>query len=192
MNNLTQKRIIWLFTAMISVIVFPKIANAQQVAIHTDVMQDALKIPNLGLELYIDDAHTVQFSAFATSGPWTMDMKAGGVQATYRYWLSGRALTREFIGLNSLFTTYRYTNKSNRIRKGDAVGLGFAFGYAWPLTKRMSLTAHSSLGVAYYRQKEHYSYDDITSLWEHDQFPNSKGLCLVPLNFGVTISYIIK
>lgn len=192
MNKLKQKRFAWLLTAILSVIAFPKVAHAQQVAIQTDLMQDALKIPNIGLELFIDDSHTIQFSGFATNSPWQMNMKAVGAQATYKYWLSGRALTREFIGINALATTYRHTNDNNKIRKGDAAGLGFAFGYAWPMTKRLTLTAHSSLGVAYYRQKEHYEHDDLTSLVQNDKFPNSEGLRLVPLNIGLTISYIIK
>lgn len=191
MNRRGKKRIIWLVTAVLGLLALPKEVQAQQVAIHTDVMQDALMIPNVGVEFFIDDTKSVQFSGFATTSPWTLDMKAVGVQAAYKYWLSGRPLTREFVGINSVFSTYRVTT-GEKIRKGDVAGLGVCFGYAWPLTKRLSLTAHSSLGLAYYRQKEYFSYDDISNYIENQKMPNSTGLRLVPLNIGVTISYIIK
>lgn len=191
MNIRGKERIICLMTAILSLLALPKEVQAQQVAIHTDVMQDVLMIPNVGIELFIDDTKSVQFSGFATSSPWTMDLKAAGVQAAYKYWLSGRPLTREFVGINGLLSTYEVTT-GDKIRKGDTAGLGICFGYAWPLTKRLSLTAHSSLGLAYYRQEEYYSYDDISNYIENQKMPNSTGLRLVPLNIGVTISYIIK
>lgn len=165
--------------------------SAQRLAISHNLMYDAALAPNLGAEIILNDRHTVGVSAFAANNPYGHDLKVVGIVPQYRYWISGRPLVREYIGIIGMVTTYKGLIKDKKY-DGDAVAFGFCFGYAWPLSKRLSIEIGSSVGYYFYKQKSCYERDLYSGSISMNQLPNDTGTRILPIQAGVTLTYIIK
>lgn len=165
--------------------------SAQQLAISHNLAYDAALTPNLGVEFILDDKHTMGISGFSLNTPYGCDLKASGIVPQYRYWISGRPFVREYIGLIGLATTYKGQLKNKRY-DGDAVAFGVCFGYAWVLTKRLSIEVGSSVGYYFFKQKSCYEKDLYAGSITMDQLPNDTGTRILPIQAGITLTYIIK
>jgi len=172
--------------------------SAQQLAIGTNVLMDALMMPNIGVEMGLGKSHFAERSVLGLHGyfirkPWGKDVKAWGIQPELRYFFSGRAMSRWFFGIGAHVAKYDVT-WSSKVYNGNAIGAGLTFGYVFNLTKRLNIDVHSGFGALYYRQKEHFEgdfYDTEYSQTGHI-VPNSRGYTLLPTRIGVSITYIIK
>lgn len=161
-------------------------SQAQLLALKTDALLDCAMTPNLGIELVTGEKTSVNVSVFGNSKPWGLDMKMLGVMPEFRYWFNGRPLTREFIGLSAVGVTYDI-QWGNEKYKGDAIGLGLTFGYAFYLSPHWCFECHAGLGAVYYSHKHHYLEDyKVRDLY------NANGYALIPFKVGVSFSYIIK
>lgn len=165
--------------------------SAQQLAISHNLLYDAALAPNLGAELILDDKHTIGLSAFTMNNPYGHDLKVSGVVPQFRYWVGGRPLVREYIGLIGMATTYKGQIK-DKIYDGDAVALGFCFGYAWVLSKRLSVEVGSSVGYYFFKQKSCYERDLYEGSITMNLLPNDTGTRILPIQAGITFTYIIK
>lgn len=171
---------------------------AQQVAIGTNVLMDALMMPNLSLEMGLGKSHFAERSVLGVHGyyintPWGKDIKAWGIQPELRYFFSGRAMSRWFFGLGAHFAEYDVT-WSDKVYAGTAIGAGLTFGYVFNLTNRLNIDVYSGFGGLYYRQKEHFVGDfyDTGYSVSGDIVANSRGYTLLPTRIGVSLTYILK
>ena len=164
--------------------------RAQMCAINTDLVWDAACIPSLGFEVGTGNATSFGFNAFGGYKPYGLDGKCAGVQPEFRYWLSGRAMHQQFIGIGALATSYKYPS-GDKINDGYALGAGVTFGYAFKLSQRFVLNLHASCGVLFYEQKEYFKGDDYDNPTFGVIKTNASGYNMLPTNLGVTISYII-
>lgn len=168
--------------------------KAQMVSINTDVLMDALMIPNIGGELTIGEHSTLGLNVMGTSKSWGMDIKAWAIQPEYRHYFSTRPMNKLFVGICGLGTTYDFTIRGKRC-DGYAVGAGLSFGYVLPLTERLNVDFHAGLGVVRYTHKESWEGDHYDSNHLDEELitePNAKGLFAMPTRFGVSIQYILK
>jgi len=167
--------------------------RAQMVAVNTDVLMDALQLPSLGAELVIGERSTIGLNAFGGYHPWGKKVQVIGVQPEYRYYFSGRPMSRYFVGLGGLLTSHDIT-WSGKVYNGNAAGVGLTFGYVLSLTKRLNLDFHAGFGAVYYRQKEYFEgdfYDEDYSINGVIR-TNAKGYTLLPTRIGISVSYILK
>ena len=81
--------------------------RAQMFAFNTDLAYDVACIPSFGIEIGTGNATSFAFNAFGGYKPWGMDAKIVGVQPEFRYWLSGRSMHQEFIGIGALMQKAR-------------------------------------------------------------------------------------
>ena len=63
--------------------------------------------PNVEFEMVTGEHSSVNLGAFGHSKPYGFNSEVLGLQAEYRYWFNGRPMTREYIGLGALGTTYK-------------------------------------------------------------------------------------
>jgi hypothetical protein len=172
--------------------------SAQQLAVGTNLLMDALMIPNLGVQLGLGKSHFAERSVlglhgYFTSKPWGKEVKAWGVQPELRYFFSGRAMSRWFFGIGANVAKYDIT-WSGKVYNGNAIGGGLTFGYVFNLTNRLNIDVHSGFGAIYYRQKEHFEGD----FYDTEYSPtgrivaNSRGYTLLPTSLGVSLTYILK
>lgn len=139
--------------------------HAQDVALKTNLLYDAMLSPSLGAEVRLaphwsaDLSGNVNFWTLSHGRKW----KHWLVQPEARYWFC-EAMGGHFIGLHALGGEYNVGNISlpdflgNKFRKlkdtraqGWFAGAGIAYGYNWLLSKHWSLEAEIGIGWAYTR-----------------------------------------
>ena len=168
-------------------------ARAQMVAVSTDVLMDALMIPQVGAELVVGERTSVGLGLFGSSKPWGKQVKLAGLQPEWRYYFSGRPMHRHFVGVGALGTTYDITWKG-KVYDGYAVGLGVTFGYVIALTKRLNIDLHAGIGIVGYWQKEYFEADSYEQDMDYGApaQANASGYVLLPTRVGVSVTYILK
>jgi len=168
-------------------------SRAQMVAANTDVLMDVLQIPSVGAEMVVGERSTLLMNAFVGYHPWGKKIRALGLQPEYRYYFSGRPMSRYFVGVGCLLSRHDITWK-RKVYDGNAVGLGITFGYVLSLSKRLNLDFHAGFGAIAYRQKEYYEGDfyDVDYSVKGVIRTNAEGYTLLPTRLGISLSYILK
>ena len=156
--------------------------SAQMVAVRTDAVKDLLMTPNVGVDLVVGEKYTLGAEVAFNRNPWFMkDVQMTSVTPEFRYWFSGRPLTRQYVGLVGNMTAYNLNNQ----HRGDAFGVGLSFGHVLTLTQRWNIDFTGSLGVVAYRGL--YDKND-----PDDFGVNARGYALLPIRLGVSVVYVIR
>lgn len=138
-------------------------AFAQNVALKSNLLSDAVAAPNLGVEVRLAPKWTFDLSGSITA--WTVSnhyWKHWMAQPEARYWFC-EAWKGHFVGFHAIGGQYNWGNISgwknflgsdfsmlaNRRYQGWGVGLGAAYGYTWILSRRWSIEAEIGLGWIY-------------------------------------------
>lgn len=167
-------------------------ASAQNIAVKSNALMLAAGLPNAGLEVVTSDRTSLDFSVFGGYKPYTLDIKAVGVQPEFRFWLSGRAMAREYVGVTVLGLTYDMRIK-DKTYDGDALGFGLTFGYAWPLTARCNVEFAAGIGGYLFRHVQHSVRDNQADYIEQGyDMANASGFKILPSKLSVTFTYIFK
>lgn len=170
-------------------------AQAQLLAVETDMAADALMVPNLGFELVTGERTTLGLHAFYSSKPWweSDTKKILGVQPEFRYFFSGRPMHKHFVGIGGVAATYNMAWKG-KVYDGMAGGIGLVFGYVFNLTKRLNIDAHAGFGVIAYKHKEYFKYDNYDTDYSigGQVRANAVGYYVLPTRIGVSLTYILK
>ena len=188
----------------------PKV-HAQQVAVKTNGLMWLAMMPNAGCEFVVGERSTVDLSAFGSMNIWGNKAKILGFQPEYRYWFNGRPMTREYVGVAALGTTYDIT-WGDKVYEGDAGGLGLTFGYVLnfgtkeskskkegkedflkKLGRRLNVEFYAGCGLIYFQQKQYFKgdhFDDYTGTGAVQA--NAKGYKILPMKLGVAVTWILK
>lgn len=137
-------------------------ANAQKVALKTNLLYDATSTPNLGAELALGKKSTLQL--FYGLNPWkfasdrTKQLRHWLLMPEYRYWTCQK-FNGHFFGIHALGGQYNvggidlsnpvFEDLDKKRYEGWYAGGGLAYGYQWLLSRHWSLEA--SVGVGYIR-----------------------------------------
>lgn len=166
--------------------------SAQNLAVKTNALMWGALTPNLGIELVTGERTSIDFSAFGHRNPYGMTSKVIGFQPEFRFWLSGRPMVREYIGIAALLVSYDTTVR-DRVFDGDAAGLGITAGYVLPLGKRWNIEFSGGFGLVCYQQKKYFRDDNYDDYFVNGMpKANSRGYELLPIDLGITFTYIIK
>lgn len=167
--------------------------RAQLLAVSTELTSDVMLAPSLGLELVTANHSTLSLNAVYGERILGKNNRVVALQPEYRYYFSGRTISKWFVGVGAIGTSYEIHTRG-KVYDGYAAGVGLTFGYVWNLTKRLSLDFHSGFGGVFYKRKEYFEQDnyDIDYLEDGYQRTNAKGYYLMPTRIGISISYIIK
>lgn len=134
----------------------------QAVGIKTNILMDATKTINLGIEIGLSKKSTLDL--YANYNPWTYGenkmMKMLMLQPEYRYWFCDR-FNGHFIGIHAHGGVYQvagikmpfgiWENLEGHRYKGHFYGGGISYGYQWILNKHWNL--EGNIGVGYVRAK---------------------------------------
>lgn len=142
-------------------------ATAQKVALKTNLLQDALLDPNIGVEIGLAPKWTLDVTGQLNA--WKIGdghrWKHWLVQPEARYWFCER-FAGHFLGFHALGGQYNFSRLGNKITnflgsdlskltdqryQGWGVGAGVAYGYAWPVAKHWSVEAEIGVGWIYTR-----------------------------------------
>lgn len=158
-------------------------ANAQKVAVKTNLLYDFTATANLGVEWGVTPHWTIDLSAnyngwtFGENKKW----KHWLLQPEARYWLCER-FNGHFVGAHLLGGTYNLGNLDMNFKlfgtdfgqlndyrfEGWMMGAGLTYGYHWILSRRWSIEA--AIGIGYvYSQADKYECPHCGDKLEEDR-----------------------
>lgn len=140
-------------------------ANAQDVALKTNLINDIALSPNIGVEVGLAPKWTLDMTA--EMNLWKVDGRSWKhlyFQPEARYWFCQR-FSGHFIGFHALGGIYNFGKLNlpfnmlgsnlkelkNKRYQGWAAGAGVVYGYAWPLHKHWNIEAALGIGWLYTR-----------------------------------------
>lgn len=145
-------------------------ADAQKVAVKTNLLYEATTTINLGVELGLSPKWTLDVSG--NYNPWTFSdnkkWKHWLVQPEARYWFCNK-MQGSFLGFHLLGGQYNMGNINANIKlpfstdwnelkdhrfEGMMLGAGVAYGYAWTLARHWNLEAELGVGYVYSHYKK--------------------------------------
>jgi hypothetical protein len=141
----------WIYAAVFAVVIALSSleARAQQFGVKTNALMWGFCAPNAGVEIVVGERCSLDISGFAKPSIGTgkgplLNSYVTGFQPEFRYWFSGRPMTREFIGLSAMFAGYKFVNPEhstgiNYTYDGNAVSLGIVGGYSFILGKNETI-----------------------------------------------------
>ena len=161
-----------LFTLFLSLLVFGT-ANAQKVALKTNLLYDVALSPNIGIEAKLAPKWTFDLSGNINA--WAVDNKRWKhwlVQPEARYWFC-EAFSGHFVGAHLLGGQYNFGNLDMPFKflgtdyrklkdyrfQGWMVGAGIAYGYSWILDRHWNIEAEIGIGWVYTRYDKYECAD---------------------------------
>lgn len=140
-------------------------ANAQDVALKTNLINDIALSPNIGVEVGLAPKWTLDMTA--EMNLWKVDGRSWKhlyFQPEARYWFCQR-FSGHFIGFHALGGIYNFgkldlpfnmlgsnlKELKDKRYQGWAAGAGVVYGYAWPLHKHWNIEAALGIGWLYTR-----------------------------------------
>lgn len=173
-------------------ILFSTKASAQQIGVKTNALMWTAFTPNVGCEVVVGQRSSLDLSIFGHYDPYGLESRLFALQPEYRYWFSGRPMTREFVGVSAMVADYDIIIK-NHVYDGSAGSLGLIGGYAFSLSRSWRLELCGGVAILGFRQKQYYKHDNYDDYFIKMESPlNSWGYKLFPAKLGVTFTYIIK
>lgn len=163
----------------------PNNAQAQRVAIKTNLTDWMTASPNLSVEFAISSRFTLDLSGTATPFKYKPDFYFRHIrlQPELRYWLL-TPLSRHYIGFTAFYSTYDVGYKK-RGYFGDSYAAGLTYGYNWILSRRWNFELSAGLGAIHYRLARY------TPGTAHPE-PNDAGWIVAPVKLGIAFVYILK
>lgn len=180
-NEVQMRRIL-----MIIIVLSTGSLKAQLLTLKTDALWDCAMIPNLNVELVTGNKTSINVSVLGAYKPWKTNIKLLGAIPEFRYWFNGRPMTREFIGIAAITSTYDIT-WGNEVYQGNAYGGGMTFGYVFYLSRHWNIECYGSVGAVYYNHKHYYTKDFYS-----ENRRTGHGYALIPFKLGISFAYIIK
>ena len=163
----------------------PNDAQAQRVAIKTNLTDWMTASPNLSVEFAISSRFTLDLSGTATPFRYKPDFYFRHIrlQPELRYWLL-TPLSRHYVGFTAFYSTYDVGYKK-RGYFGDSYAAGLTYGYNWILSRRWNFELSAGLGAIHYRLARY------TPGTAHPE-PNDAGWIVAPVKLGIAFVYILK
>ena len=171
-------------------------AQAQRLAVKTNLLYDATATANLGFEVALSPKFTLDISG-NYNGWNVVDDKQWQhllVQPELRYWTCDH-FNGHFFGLHALGGQHNfdkvelpfglYPSLAEYNFRGNFVGGGLSYGYQWILGKRWNLEV--SIGVGYL----HISYDKYADSNSEIKLDSDTESYIGPTKIGISIAYMI-
>lgn len=166
--------------------------GAQNVSVKANALSWALATPDLGVELTTGERTSVAFSFMGHYKPYTYPSKMFSFQPEFRYWISGRPLTREYVGVVALASMYDL-NWSAMHFLGVAAGAGISGGYVFNLGRHWCFELSAGCGLLAFRQKQYMESDHYDDYIAGASDPaNNWGYKIFPMKLAATFIYVIK
>lgn len=174
---MSRKAIILVTLCVAAITLRPAEAEAQNMAISTNILEWGLISPNLEFALVTGEKSSIHLGAMYSNHPYNLDFGAVVINPEYRYWLKGRPFSRLYVGGAADLVAYNRTALDGR-----AFAIGPTAGYDIVLGNNWSIDFSIGAGAAYFRQQ---AKDAEASI-------KTSGITVAPIKAGVSIVYIIR
>lgn len=163
------------------------VADAQRVALKSNLLDWAVLSPNLAMELRLTPKLSLDVGVVIN--PITATI--AGVKATnarlqpeLRYWFA-RPMSRHYMGVALMGALYD-AEYEHRCYIGDVWAAGLTYGYVFVIGRHWNIETSLGLGGARWRSVSYRVGD------EKPRENNCMSWNLVPMKCGVSVSYIFK
>ncbi|MDR2970247.1 MAG: DUF3575 domain-containing protein [Tannerellaceae bacterium] len=171
------------------------LASGQTVALKTNLLYNAVTVPNLGVEFSVGKHFTVDVSG--NYNPWDLSssrsIRHWQVLPEFRYWPVEK-FDGHFFGIHAFYTDYIFKDvwlpmgmKRNQAFDGMAYGAGLSYGYQLYLSTRWSLEFTAGFGYGNYEYDKFSLEEDENAylgLFRTDYIGVTK--------LGISITYFLK
>lgn len=187
-----DRKSIWVKVAVAFVLMMASQASlkAQRMALTSNLLEDAVLTPNVGLDIVVADKSSLTFDV--SYAPWKLSQKFRNkhmaVRAGYRYWFS-QALYAHYVGVDAVVSSSDV--QAGRFGSRDEyVGLGIGYGYSFIINERWNIVPGFGIGMAYGSRYE--GTDMMLKPNEGVQATSTTGFIPILTRLSVTIQYVIK
>ena len=183
-----------------------------KIGIKTNMLNDALVIPNLGVELQVLDHVSFNLEGWYT--PYNMlapskDTNFSGFRPQFRYWFGRNSLMRHgnYVAIDGALMWYTlkwrdgllYQNgKENHLDKKSsnstpAWSAGISYGYCFGLGKTKAWGIELELGIGYQRFTHNVGkFNEDTLRWEIYDYQEKQQFGITHANVSLTYRFSIK
>lgn len=160
-------------------------AQAQRLAIRTNVPEWGVLSPNLGLEFALNSKLSLECTGALCPFRFKDDLyfKHARAQTELKYWFEN-ILAHHYVGLMGFYSSFD-VDLRKKGAFGDSYAFGLTYGYDWVLSRRWNIEFSAGLGAIHYRIA-HY-----VPPAPHAQ-PDDSGWKAAPVKLGISFVYIIK
>lgn len=164
--------------------------DAQRIALTSNLFEDAILTPNVGVEIVVADRQSLTFdTSFA---PYKICEQFHNKQMTfragYKYWLN-QSLYAHYIGLDAVASSSDFGIGRNDY-SNEYVGIGLGYGYSFILTKKLNIVTGVGVGVAY--GNSYQGHDHMNSSGQAVEAVATPGFKPILTRLSVTLQYILK
>lgn len=159
--------------------------DAQTFAVKANAALYAAATPNIGFEIVSGGRTSVDLMLAGHYNPYGIGSRMIDLQGQFKYWIGGRPLVREYIGVIASAFSYDYTRK-RKVHEGNAACIGVTAGYVLPLNRRWGVEFSAGVGVYAYHERKFPSGTAAPA------YAGPVSLSVLPANLGVTFIYIIR
>ena len=178
-----------LFVVIILFIMAGTSMNAQRLALTTNLLEDVVVTPNVGIDIVMADRQSLTFDA--SFAPYNLSSRFSNkcmtFRAGYKFWLN-QAFYAHYIGVDAIASSNdmclgRWTSKD------EYVGIGVGYGYSFIISKKLNIVPHIGVGLAYGYSYEGYDHMDGS---QGIQAVATPGFIPILTRFGVTLHYVLR
>lgn len=164
--------------------------RAQRIAITSNLLEDVVLTPNIGVDFVIKDSQSLTFDASYSPYKLASEFynKRMTVRAGYKWWLN-QAFYAHYIGVDAVFSSSEVA-VSKFDSKDEYLAIGVGYGYAFILNKRLNLVPHLGVGLAY--GKTYEGSDHMIKPGEGVKATFEEGLKPVLTRLGITLQYVLR
>lgn len=158
--NIMKKNYLRLACLMFLIFLLPSTGKGQTLGVSSNALGWAALSPNLGVEFGVAKKWTVSVDGLVN--PFTYEngkkSKVWFVQPEVRFWPRHKFSGHAF-GLNADYGQYDWAMKKTGY-KGDMIGIGASYAYAYPLSKRWNFEAQIGAGYHWLSFDNRYDRKD--------------------------------
>ena len=164
--------------------------NAQRIALTTNLLEDAIVTPNIGVDIVVADNQSISFDASCAPYKLTQQFynKCMTFRAGYKYWFN-QAFYAHYLGVDAVANSsdIKIGNLSGR---EEYIALGVGYGYSFIIGKKLNLVPHVGVGLAFGQSYD--GYDHMIEPGKGVQAVATRGVKPVVTRLGLTLQYVLK
>lgn len=164
--------------------------KAQRMALTSNLLEDAVLTPNLGLDIVVADRQSIAFDV--SFAPYKLSEKFHNkhmaLRAGYKYWFS-QALYAHYLSIDGVVSSSDVRIGSLGARD-EYIALGVGYGYSFIISKRLNIVPNLGIGLAYGSRYD--GTDHMAGPNEGIHATSTVRFMPVVTRLAVTIQYVLK
>ena len=179
-----------LILIVIIMIAFRGTLSAQRIAITSNLLEDVVLTPNIGVDIVVEDRQSLTFDASISPYKVTTEFynKRMTFRAGYKFWFN-QAFYAHYVGVDAVLSSSDVALEKVASRD-EYFGLGIGYGYSFILNKRLNLVPNVGVGMAY--GKTYEGTDHMIKPGEGVQSTYTRGVKPILTRLGITLHYVLR